>query len=239
MNQYTTFFISVLLFLISLFLFKSIFPALGIALAFLLLITLFEIVWQCRETPLSLSLIYSIIAAVLALVLYTSIYLPVEFLVTEILLIAPKISPIFSLTFLFFLMVIFNFISWDKVLKAKLSRFVFVMLVAIGSVIYGVYRHHKLAREYLPKIYQINPSSGIQAERIEIRGVNFHPIWKKGKVFLDREQMVVRDWDEQLIVAEQSVPVKFGQVNLYVVRDDGVESNRMPFEVDDPKELTN
>lgn len=239
MVQYISSVVSIVLFLIGIFLFRSIFPALGIALMFLLLTTLSEIIWQYRETPLVLSSIYLIIAAVLALVFYTLIYLPVEFLITEILLITPKISPFVGLTFLFVLVVAFSFIDWSKIMKEKSSRFVFVTMIAVSCLVYGVYRHNKLAREYLPKIYRINPNSGIQAEKIEIKGVNFHPVWKKGKVFLDSEEMVIRDWSERLIVIELPVPAKFGNVNLYVVRDDGVEGNKIPFKIEDPKDLVN
>jgi len=239
MDNYVSIIVSVFLFLVSLFLFKAIFPALGIALLFLLLTTVLEAVWEYRETPLVLNSINLVISAILALALYALIYLPIEFLITEILLITPEIFSFVSLIFLLVLIIIFSLVSWNKVLKTKSLRWKLAVFVAVSGLVYGVYRHQKLAREYLPKIYEISPGSGIQAEIIEIRGVNFHPIWKKGKIYLGEDEMVVRDWNEELIKAEQPVPSKFGQVELWVERKDGVVSNKMVFEIKDAGKLNN
>lgn len=112
-----------------------------------------------------------------------------------------------------------------------------LILVAVSAFVYRGFRQEKLAREYLPKIYRVDRDWGIQAQKVKIEGVNFFPAWKKGKVVLDGEEMIVRFWDEKLIIAEQQVPTKFGQVNIYVVRKDGVKSNSFPFEIKDPAKL--
>jgi len=133
----------------------------------------------------------------------------------------------------------FSLVNWGRILKIRLFAWVLVSLVVLSGFCYGIYRSHKLAREYLPKIYRISPNSGIQAEIVEIKGVNFFPIWKKGQILVGRQEMVVKFWNEELIKAEMPVPGRFGQVELWVVRSDGVISNKVPFEIKDPGELKN
>jgi len=94
-----------------------------------------------------------------------------------------------------------------------------------------------LAREYLPKIYDISPNWGIQGQLVEIKGVNFFPAWKEGEVLFNGQEMVIMAWNEELIIAEQPVPAEFGKTTLFIVRNDGVISNKLPFEVRDPNTL--
>ena len=239
MDKYTAITVSCLLFLFGLFLFKAVFLALGITLVFLLLVTLLEVVWLYRKSTVILGLANLIMAAAIALTVYILTYLPIEFLTTEILLIVPKIPSFFSLTFLLLLVIGFSLVNWGRILKIRLFAWVLVSLVVLSGFCYGIYRSHKLAREYLPKIYRISPNSGIQAEIVEIKGVNFFPIWKKGQILVGRQEMVVKFWNEELIKAEMPVPGRFGQVELWVVRSDGVISNKVPFEIKDPGELKN
>jgi hypothetical protein len=239
MSRYTNIVLSCLVFLIGLFVFRAIFAALGLTLLFLLATTLVEVAWKFRASKAFLSLANFLIAAILALVIYTLVYLPIEFLVTEIWLITPRVPSWVSLLFLVILVVPFIFVDWIRLLKFKWWRLVLVLVVVVGGFVYTEYRREKLVREYLPKIYRVDREWGIQAQIVKINGVNFFPVWKKGKVILNGEEMVIRSWGEELIIAEQSVPTKFGQVELYVVRSDGVVSNKVPFEIRDPKKLRN
>lgn len=237
MSQELNIVASVIIFLTGLVLFKAIFPALGITLVFLLLMAILEIAWEYRETPFVLTLVNLAISAILTLALYALIFLPLEFLITEILFVTPKISHTLSLSLLILLVIVFSLVDWTRVLRTRSYHWLLVVLVVVSGFVHGIYQRHKLAREYLPKIYRAYPTSGIQAQRVEIKGVNFFPVWKRGKVFLGGDEMVIRFWNEELIVAEQPVPSKFGQVNLFVVRSDGVISNKVPFEIKNPAEL--
>jgi len=172
-----------------------------------------------------------------ALAIFVLTYLPLEFQITEIWLLTPKISSIFASLFLFLLIIIFSLVDWNKLLRTRPSWLLLLILIVISSFVYREYRQQKLAREYLPKIYKVTPDWGIQAVLVKIEGVNFGPTFKKGKVFLDGEEMIIRSWDEKFIIAEQQVPAKFGQVELYVVPSDGLISNTSPFEIKDPNEL--
>jgi len=237
MTRYSAIIVSCLVFLAGLFVFKAIFLALGATLFFLLVWSLLEAVWYFRDSPFILSLVNLCLAAILALAIYSLVFLPTEFLVTEVLLITPEVSSLGSLGFLGILVLGLSLFSLGNVLLIKKWRWSIVSLLAVSSLVYLFYRHHKLEREYLPKIYEVNPTFGIQAEIVKIRGVNFFPVWKRGKVILGNDEMVIRDWNEGLITAEQPVPSKFGQVKLWVARKDGVESNKVLFEIRDPGKL--
>ena len=237
MGKYTTIVISCLIFLASLFFFKAIIPALGLTLFFIFWVLLIEVVWQYRQSTFLLILTKLLIAAIFALAVYSLIYLPLEFLITEIWLITPKIPSIVSPVLLIILAGGFSLINWNDKLKVKFYRLFLLTFIVISVLVYLGYRQNKLAREYLPKIYNISPNWGIQGQLVKIKGVNFFPIWKKGKVLFNGQEMRIKSWNEELIIAEQPVPAGFGKTTLFVVRSDGIISNKLPFEVRDPKTL--
>ena len=237
MGKYTTVVVSCLIFLASLFFFKAIIPALGLTLFFIFWALLIEIVWQYRQSTFLLILNKFLIAAIFALSVYSLIYLPLEFLITEIWLITPKIPSIVSPVLLIILAGGFSLINWNDKLKVKFYRLFLLVFIIISGLVYLGYRQNKLAREYLPKIYNISPNWGIQGQLVKIKGVNFFPIWKKGKILFNGQEMRIKSWNEELIIAEQPVPAGFGKTTLFVVRSDGIISNKLPFEVRDPKTL--
>ena len=237
MGKYTTIVVSCLIFLVSLFFFKAIIPALGLTLFFIFWVLLIEVVWQYRQSTFLLILTKLLIAAIFALAVYSLIYLPLEFLITEIWLITPKIPSIVSPVLLIILAGGFSLINWDDKLKVKSWRLFLLVFIIVSGLVYLGYRQNKLTREYLPKIYNITPNWGIQAQLIEIRGVNFFPIWKKGKVLFNGQEMIIKSWNEEAIIAEQPVPAEFGKTALFIVRSDGIISNKLPFEVRDPSTL--
>ncbi len=237
MGKYTTIVVSCLIFLASLFFFKAIIPALGLTLFFIFWLILVEVAWQYRQSTFLLILTKLLIAAIFALSVYIWIYLPLEFLITETWLVIPKIPSLVSSILIIFLAGGFSLINWNDKLKVKSWRFFLLGFIIISSLVYLGYRQNKLAREYLPKIYNISPNWGIQGQLVQIRGVNFFPIWKKGKILFNSQEMIVKFWNEELVVAEQPVPARFGKTTLFIVRSDGVISNKIPFEVCDPNTL--
>jgi len=244
MRQYPIIIFSSLVFLVSLFLFKLIFTALLITLAFVVLSILFGKFWHFKKTPALLLFIKSstnlIISIILALSVFALIYFPCEFFITEIWFWIPRIPSIISVGFLILLAFVFNLVDWGELIKIKFSWILMMeilILVAASIFVYRGFKQEKLAREYLPKIYRVDREWGIQAQTVKIKGVNFFPAWKKGKVVLDGEELIIRFWDEKLIVAEQQVPSKFGRMNLNVVRVDGTVSNSFPFEIKNPSNL--
>ena len=238
MKQFTNIVFSCLVFLITLFLFKAILIALGTALGFFLLSLLFEYLIQIPEFLIFVDHVINLfIATISALIVYVLVYLPLEFQITEVWMITPKIPPIINTFFIVFLVIIFTLINFQKLSKSKLFKGVLIFFVLYSWFVYKEYRGKKLSKENLPKIYSVDWEWGIQARIIKIKGVNFMFEGKHGKAFLDNEELLVKLWKEDLITAEQQVPKRFGQVELYLVRSDGLVSNKVPFEIKDPGEL--
>lgn len=237
MSKYVTIVISCVIFLTSLLFFKTVINALGLALFFVFLVTLLEVAWQYRQSVFLRMVTKVFIAAIIALSVYASVYLPIEYLLTEVWLVVPKIPLAVSPILLLVLVSGYSLINWNDLLKIKTWRLAILGYMVISGLIYFGYRQNKLAREYLPKIYHISPSQGIQAQLVEISGVNFFPIWKKGKILLDNQEMGIVSWNEELIVAEQTVPSRLGQTDLFIVRSDRVESNKLPYTIRDPNTL--
>lgn len=244
MRQYPIIIFSSLVFLVSIFLFKLIFPALLITLAFIVLSILFGKFWHFKTTPALLLFIKSltnlIISIIVALSVFALIYFPGEFFITEVWFWIPKIPAFTAVSFLIFLVFFFNLIDWGRLVKIKFAWLLMLeilILVAASVFVYRNFHQKKLALEGLPKIYRVSRSWAIQGQEIRVQGVNFFHSFKQGKVVVDGQEMLIRFWSETLIIAEQQVPSKFGQMNLAVVRKDGVASNTFPFEIRDPIKL--
>lgn len=238
MKQFTNIIFSCLVFLITLLLFKSILIALGTALGFFLLSLSFEYLHQISESPNFTNSLFSLLTTALFVsVVYILIYLPLEFQITEIWMIAPEISSAINTAFIIFSILVGILVDFQKLFESTLLKGVLIFLVLYSCFTYKEYRQKKLVRGNLPKIYSVNWEWGIQAKIIKIRGTNFISAGKFGKVFLDNQEMLVKLWKESEIVVEQQVPKRFGWVDLYLVRSDDVISNKVPFEIKDPGKI--
>jgi len=177
--------------------------------------------------------------AFLALSFLILIYTPLEFRITEVWMLVPQLGKYIPTIFLILLVLIFSLFDWKKILsKSKMYIFVLLLIFGASCFVYLNYRNDKLSLEYLPRIYKTSSWWGIQGSLIKIDGVNFSPTWEKGKVFLGNEELYVKSWEEKSIIIEQPVMSRFGQFDLYIVREDGLISNKVPFWVKDPKELS-
>jgi len=238
MEKFTSIVFSCLIFLAALFLFKAIFLALGAVLAFLLVSFLFDFLKQIPAFFVLIKfVVHLFILAILILVFYVLFYLPLEFQITEVWMITAKISPIISIFFIISLAIVFAFINLQKLRKSKPFLVFLGIFVLYSGFVYKEYRQQKKERENLPKIYKVDWEWGIQARILKIKGVNFMFEGRRGKAFLDNEEVLAKLWKEDLITAEQQVPKRFGWVDLYLVRSDGIVSNKVPFEIKDPGEL--
>lgn len=241
MKQSSTLIYSSLVFLLTLILFKVVFLALGSVLVFLIGTTVVEFIWEYRDSPLFLAIVNPIInitsSAVLSLSIYSLIFLPVEYILTEIKFTTPKLPSEISVSLVVLLIIIFSLVNWQNRLKSSRSYLILFLFVFFSSLVYLKYRDEKLFREYLPKIYRYSPKRGIQAEIVKIEGVNFGAIWKKGDVYFGEERMNVVDWGEKRLTLEIPVTGHFGKTELKVLTKEGKISNPVPFEFRDPASL--
>jgi len=176
-------------------------------------------------------------SALAGLCLFFLIYLPIEFLLTEHWYTVYKINPWLSTGVIFFFLLLSNLVNWQKLLKNQILRIFLFFLFVVAIVFYFVYNNLKIERQYLPKIYRAQPSWVIQGQLVEIQGVNFGPVWKRGKVIADGVELNIKDWNDNKIIAEAPVPGKFGHFKMVVKTYDGKISNSLPLEIRDPKEL--
>lgn len=182
---------------------------------------------------------YYFLPVFLSLSFLILVYTPLEFRITEIWMLIPQLGKYIPTIFLILLVLIFSLFDWEKILsKSKIYIFVLLLIFGISSFVYLNYRNDKLSLEYLPRIYKISSWWGIQGSLIKIDGVNFSSQWEKGKAFLGNEELNVKSWEEKSIIIEQPVMSRFGQFDLYIIREDGLTSNKVPFWVKDPKELS-
>lgn len=234
--------LGVVIFLVGLYLFRAIFPALGLALGYLVASTFLEFFWIYRKSPILSSIVRPAInfltSAAMALSFYILFYLPVEFILTEVWLKTPKVPPLIGTIALVALAIVFTFVDWGKRIQKKSSWALLFLFVFVCGLVYLVYREEKLEREYLPKVYKVSPNWVIQGQIIKIEGLNFGPPFRKGMVVVGNEQMmIIKSWEEKLVVVEQPVPAKFRYDRLRIIRSDNVSSNEVPFEIRDPDSL--
>lgn len=232
---------SVLIFLVSLFLFQVILYALGVVLLFLVLSTLAEIIWSYRNSLVHWSIIKTtlsiILSASLAISIYSLIFLSIDFCLTEVFMVTPKLPSISGIVLLITLIILFSFTNCQSLFKNKNAYLLLLFYLFLSGIFYLGYRNKKLALEYLPKIYRISDKWGIQGMMIKISGVNLFPVWKQGQIFVGENKMNIISWSEKEIISEVPVPGNFGLMELKVIREDGVISNSLPFELRDPSFL--
>lgn len=239
MKQSSVIIFSALVFLLALILYRTIFQALGIVLVFIVCSTLIEVIWNLHQSAVLGKILSPIIrlllSSALAISFYSLFFLPVDFLITEILFKMPKLPQSVGMSVMIISILFFGLIKRQRLFKTRNSYFLILFFLFFSGIFYLTYRKEKLAREYLPKIYRIDPTWGIQGMLVTIDGSNFYQIWRKGKVLIGGEEMNIISWDEKKIVAEVPVPKKFGKVTLVVVREDNFNSNQLDFEKRDPK----
>ncbi len=232
---------SVLVFLLALFFFQFVFYALGAVLLFLVGSTLVEILWQYRKSEKLWRFLRPAIdltlSSILAVCFYCLLFLPLDFFLTEIAMLTPKLPKAVNFSMLALFILFFVFFHWQRFFIKRNSYFLILFFVFSSGFFYLAYRSQKLSLEYLPKIYRLDSKWGIQAMTVTVKGVNFGPTWKKGLVLAGENLMNIIQWDEKQVTAEVAVPTNFRIVPLVVIRFDGIVSNSMDYEIRDPKTL--
>jgi len=179
----------------------------------------------------------SLLSLVVGLILFIFFYLPLELLLTEFLFIIPKINPWINTIVLLLFILIANLFNFKKIVNNSKKLIASLILIIVVFNFYNIYYRVKLNREYLPKIYKINYDWIIQGQTIKITGVNFGPNFKKGEIIVNGMEFLVKDWEENSILAEAPVPSKKGYFYIYVKTKDGKISNQIPLEIKDPDYL--
>lgn len=177
------------------------------------------------------------LSAIIGLCLYFVLYLPIEYYFTEIQLSFSKIPPLINTGVLCLFLSIANLFDFKNIIKSKGKTILLILFIFISFIYYGYYLQTKVKHEYVPKIISVYPTRFIQGQLIEIDGLNFGPIYDKGKVIINETEFIAKEWDDKKIIIEAPVPDKFGTFYLYVKTKDGKVSNQIPIEILNPNYL--
>jgi len=180
--------------------------------------------------------LYCVFSSLLCLFVYLAIFYPVDFLVTEKFLIAERIPQIISSIFLLIIVAVITLVNWKKLVKSFFTGALIALLAVVIFFGNRFYLQKKSRSEIGPKIFQIDPKAGLHGQFVSITGKNFISEGKVGKVFLGKDKMIILIWEDDRILFEQPFLDRFGPEKLYLVRSDGVESNKINYYVKNPGE---
>lgn len=180
--------------------------------------------------------LYCVFSSLLCLFVYLAIFYPVDFLVTEKFLIAERIPQIISSIFLLIIVAIITLVNWKKLVKSFFTGALIALLAVVIFFGNRFYLQKKSQSETRPKIFQIKPREGLRGQFVTITGKNFISDGKVGKVFLGKDETIILIWEGENIWFEQPFLDRFGPEKLYLVRSDGVESNKINYYVKNPGE---
>jgi len=184
-------------------------------------------------------LLFPITVVLETFIFYILAIIPFEYLLTEKYYLYQSISGETKTTvFLIIFLIVFGLNYLIRAIK-KISLKIWPALIIlfIGALVLNKqYAHFYDRVRQEMKIIEVNDGQNwsIQGMSIRIEGRSFGEAWQQGKVFIGDMELNVKSWSPNLVVAEQPVPGAFPKKMLYLLRYDGKESNRVPFEIKDP-----
>jgi len=190
-----------------------------------------------KKTALS-----SLFIALEAIFFYLLLIIPGEYLLTEKFLVFKYIRPA-TKTYILLGVFLLTFVihqKWKKAFSWE-RRFWPAIAVLFVAALFAnrAYSSFYQGLQRYPKIYSLSSDWSIVGMEIVIDGKNFGPAWKKGEVLVDDFPFLVKEWSEEKIVAVQPVPPMshYFKGKMYVIKENGEKSNKVPFNVRDPGEL--
>lgn len=174
----------------------------------------------------------------LVITFFNLFILPLEYYITNVALVVYTIHPHVNILIFIFFVMLANLMNVEKIkMKTDIYLITILFIFLINLVFFKIANRMNLFNIDDPLIYEYFPREGYQAEIISLKGKNYFPTWKKGKVLLNNKELNIINWSENLIIAEQPVFGEFGTFELEVVRIDGKRSNKVYFKVKDPSLL--
>ena len=185
-------------------------------------------------------LVWPALVVLETLIVYLLIIIPTEYLLTEKWLILTRITAdqkTYLLLAVFLLTFLANYF-FQRVARLSRRGWQVIVLVLIflfwGNKNYTKY-YNRL--QEFPRIYSLSSDWSIVGKQIIIEGKNFGPIWRQGKVTVDDFEMLILDWSEEAIVAEQPHTPEYFLGQMTVKNWRGNKSNGVAFKVRDPGKL--
>ncbi len=174
------------------------------------------------------------------IIVYVAVMMPLEYLLTEPLLIIPEISEFYKKIFLFSLfssIFILNFFI-DRISGFfSSSIFALITIFFISLAVFKIYNIHYKQLQQIPHIFDISQDWSIQGTLVKIEGKNFGYEYQPGQVMVNNTEMIIRQWSDQEIIFQQPVLDEFFDGNLMVKSFNGNLSKPIEFQIKDPDDL--
>lgn len=183
-------------------------------------------------------MIWGLLTALQSIILYILVIIPTEYYLTEhtqiLKFLNARVKSLIFI-FLFILVFIFNYFI-IKNIKYWLPITLLFLLSLFG---YYKYQQYYAYLQRFPEIYSITPGWSLQGKKTVIQGKNFGPPHDNAHVKAGEVVFYIHKWTNKEIIAIQPITNNYGPTELYVVRENGNQSNKMPFEIRDPADLSN
>ncbi|MCD6225795.1 IPT/TIG domain-containing protein [bacterium] len=185
----------------------------------------------------------AVLVSVITIISYILLIIPLEYFLTEYFLLIPEISSrvktfIFLVVFLVVNFLTIRFQRKNRKLNAKEIFLIGVILIMSLLVFKRYQSFYQTLQEY-PRIYQVSPSWGIQGSLITIKGKNFGPPWKPGRVLVNQVELNIKRWQPKEVIVELPVTSPNPDGKLYLINDKNKKSNLVDFQIKDPDDLLN
>lgn len=171
-----------------------------------------------------------------AVIVFAAISTALDYFLVEVLMKMSQIPPLVNSVFLILLVLLFSCI-FESGKRIRFKVVFFCIIGCLGIMVLLLFHEKKAYALISPKIFSVYPNRGLQAQIVTIRGVRFLPPEKKGKVFINKDEMVVKFWSDEMITVEQPVTSSVGWIDISVVSNSGRVSNKFPFYIPNLKEL--
>lgn len=165
---------------------------------------------------------------IIAVIVFAAISTVLDYYLVEVFMKMSQVSTWVNSVLFVFLILFFSYIF--KFGKSIWFRVVFFLVIgSLGVMVFSSFHEKKAYALISPKIFSIYPNQGLQAQIITIRGIRFLPPEKRGKVFINKVEMVVKFWSDELIMVEQPVTSYLGWTDIMVMSSNGRVSSKSPF----------
>lgn len=180
---------------------------------------------------------YSLLfTACIAVIVFAATSTVADYYLVEVLMKMSHIPAWVNSVLFIFLIVLFSYI-FERGKSTRFMFFIFSIIGCLGIIGFLLFHERKVYAVTAPKIFSVYPNSGLQAQVITIRGIRFLPPEKRGKVYINKDEMIIKFWFDEIIMVEQPVSSYKGWTNLSIISSDGRVSNKFPYYIPRPEEL--
>lgn len=129
-----------------------------------------------------------------------------------------------------FIFLIFSFsYIFERGKSIRFMVLIFLIIGCLGVIGFFLLHEKKAYVATAPKIFSVYPNSGLQSQEVTLIGIRFLPPEKRGKAYINKDEMIIKSWSDEFIVVEQPVSSYTGWTSLWIISSDGRVSNKIPY----------